>query len=114
MVNSNGARVFKDFDGRIRAFSDRCESIIWEDSFIRLWLGRTVNGIHRNVAEAREQLHRHELELASERLLFASQQVSWGLLRDVVHLVYDGLPRIEGSTAENGYSWTPSVKGDTW
>ena len=79
VVKSNGARVFKDFDGRIRAFLDRCESIIWENDFIHLWLRRTANSIRRSVAEAKEQLYRHELKLASERLLLASQEASWGL-----------------------------------
>jgi len=52
VVKSSGARVFKDFDGKLRAFLDRCESIIWDDSFIRLWLGRSVDRMRRRLSDA--------------------------------------------------------------
>jgi predicted nucleotidyltransferase len=79
VVKSSGARVTHDFDGRVRAFLGRCQSILWKEDFVRLWLGRSVENVRRGLADARDLLRRNEAESASQRLPLAAQEASWGL-----------------------------------
>lgn len=79
VVKSEGARVVRDFDGKLRAFLSRCEAVLWTDDFIHIWLGKSIERMRRRLSNAGSCLDRKDVETASAHLLLASQEATWGL-----------------------------------
>jgi len=105
VIKAPGARVVRDFDGQVRQLLDRCESVLFGDRFVHLWLRRATDDVSRKLASAAALMRAGDWSCASLDVLVAADWMTgamYALWRKLPQSISRGASRLLAAAREAG------------